>query len=137
MKRFQMQYLARSAGQSETLLIQRLSAHHKVESQISLRNLPLKVATPLIQDWIRRTDPDFKSLNQVQEYPIQIEEDLGVRLSLLASTINCLRRLDRIRGVIRTLENMTWEEIFYWYSKCRGGSRHKGLKAFRILFDHV
>jgi len=137
MKRFQLQYRARSTGQSETLLIQRLSDQDKIESQISLRNLPLKAATPLIQDWIRKTHSDFKFLSQAQAHPIQIEEDLGVRLSLLAATINCLRRLDRIRGVVCTLENMTWEEIFYWYSKCRGGSRHKGLKAFRILFDHV
>lgn len=137
MSHFLLQYLPRNTNHSETLLIQKFSAQNKLESQITLRHLPLKAAAPLIQDWIRKSNPDFKQLIQVQAKPLQIDEDLGVRISLLAATINCLRRLDRIRGVIRTLDNMTWEEVFYWYSKCRGDSRHKGLKAFRILFDHV
>ncbi|MBC7473282.1 MAG: hypothetical protein H7263_03245 [Candidatus Sericytochromatia bacterium] len=66
---------------------------------------------------------------------MEINENLGVKITLLCLATNCLKRLERIRGLIRTLENMTWEEMYYWYSKCRGKTKNKGLKAFRILLD--
>jgi hypothetical protein len=68
---------------------------------------------------------------------MEINDNLGVKITLLCLSINCLRKLERIRGLIRTFETMTWEEMYYWYSKCRGKNKNKGLKAFRILFDNM
>ena len=102
-----------------------------------LKGMPLKASLELIENWVNKDIRGFKDFKHSYKEPIEVSEHVGVKLTLLCLVTNCLKRLERIRGIVRTLENMTWEEIYYWYSKCRGKTKNKGLKAFRILFDNV
>lgn len=102
-----------------------------------LKGMPLKASLELIENWVNKDIRGFKDFKHSYKEPIEVSEHVGVKLTLLCLVTNCLKRLERIRGIVRTLENMTWEEMFYWYSKCRGKTKNKGLKAFRILFDNV
>lgn len=102
--------------------------------RLQLSGIAAKVATNLVSVWIKEDKVEFHRLRDI-EPPLLVDEFTGVRISLLCMLTNCLQRIERIEGLNAALRNMTWEEIYYWYSKCQGESRHKGLKAFRILFD--
>lgn len=106
-------------------------------SSTHLKGMPLKASQELIESWINKEIKGFKDFKKSYKEALELNEHLGVKITLLCLATNCLKKLERIKGLIRTLENMTWEEMFYWYSKCRGKSKNKGLKAFRILFDNV
>lgn len=121
----------------ELITIALISDNNKLVSSTYLKGMSLKASLELIENWINKDIRGFKDFKHSYKEPIEVSENLGVKITLLCLVTNCLRKLDRIRGIVRTLENMTWEEIFYWYSKCRGKSKNKGLKAFRILFDNV
>jgi hypothetical protein len=102
--------------------------------QKRLNGISLKAAQPLLEKWLAETHEGLSSFRDI-EVPLDVDEYTGVRISLLSMATNCLRRLDRINGLHDALEEMTWEETYYWFSKCQGKTRHKGLRAFRILFD--
>ncbi len=109
----------------------------KLIASTYLKGMPLKASLELIEGWINKDIRGFRNFKNSYKEPLEVNENLGVKITLLCLATNCLKRLERIRGLIRTLENMTWEEMYYWYSKCRGKTKNKGLKAFRILFDNV
>lgn len=109
----------------------------KLISSTYLRGMPLKASQELVESWVNKEVKGFKDFKKSYTEPMEVNEHLGVKITILCLAINCLKRLERIKGLIRTLENMTWEEMYYWYSKCRGKTKNKGLKAFRILFDNV
>jgi hypothetical protein len=121
----------------DLMTISLIKNDNEIISHTYLKGLPLKASIELLESWISKDIRGFKSFENSYKESIEVSENLGVKITLLCLVTNCLRKLDRIRGIVRTLENMTWEEIFYWYSKCRGKSKNKGLKAFRILFDNV
>lgn len=121
----------------DLMTISLIKNDNEIISHTYLKGLPLKASIELLESWISKDIRGFKSFENSYKKSIEVSENLGVKITLLCLVTNCLRKLDRIRGIVRTLENMTWEEIFYWYSKCRGKSKNKGLKAFRILFDNV
>lgn len=132
-----MKYIIKLENNPALLTITLLNDKDKIISFAYLKGMSLKASQDLIESWISKEIKGFKDFQKSYKEPIEVDEHLGVKITLLCLVTNCLKKLDRIRGLIRTLENMTWEEMFYWYSKCRGKSKNKGLKAFRILFDNV
>lgn len=132
-----MKYIIKLESNPALLTITLLNDKDKIISFAYLKGMSLKASQDLIESWISKDIRGFKDFSKSYKEPLEVNEHLGVKITLLCLVTNCLKKLDRIKGLIRTLENMTWEEMFYWYSKCRGKSKNKGLKAFRILFDNV
>jgi len=135
-----------------SLTIECFSDKDKFIKKALLKGVPLKASIDLIESWINKNtillNPhlskeeieeketgNFTSFKKSYTAPFMINEEPGTKIFLLCLSINCLKKLDRIKGLIKSFEEMTWEEVFYWYSKCSGKNKNKGLKAFRILFD--
>nr|MDO8084643.1 hypothetical protein [Candidatus Sigynarchaeum springense]MDO8116117.1 hypothetical protein [Candidatus Sigynarchaeota archaeon] len=64
-----------------------------------------------------------------------IDEEDGVRLSILFKSISRLQKMARIDSILANVRTMNREEAYYWYSKIFPYKKNKkGLKSFRDLF---
>lgn len=81
----------------------------------------------------RTTGADLSTLSP--SAPIELAEPAGVRLGLILMATGPLKRLDRVYEVSAGINAMSTEETYYWYSKCSGQSRRRGLAALRTLLS--
>jgi len=66
---------------------------------------------------------------------IVINEEDGVRLSILFKSISRLQKMTRIDSILANVRTMNREEAYYWYSKIFPYRKNKkGMKSFRVLF---
>lgn len=78
--------------------------------------------------------------NRIQQSPSNngdmiINEEDGVRLSVLFRSICRLQKMPRIDSILANVRTMNREEAYYWYSKIFPYRKNsKGMKAFRDLF---
>jgi hypothetical protein len=64
-----------------------------------------------------------------------LDERQGIRLALAFKGISPLRRQDRMRAILRRLEEMSESECYYWNAKIRSPSNQNGAKALRTLLS--
>ena len=78
--------------------------------------------------------------NKFQPQPSNIDEIIineedGVRLSILFKSISRLQKMERIDSILANVRTMNREEAYYWYSKIFQHRKNtKGMRAFRDLF---
>lgn len=74
------------------------------------------------------------SIARENEADFNIEEDSGIRLTLLLKSISNLSKGKKITHLLNNIRAMSIEEVYYWYAKISNPlSNGRGLKAFRIL----
>lgn len=84
-----------------------------------------------------------KSLREINTKPeivtgtgsstVLLNEETGIRLSLGFIGVKPLRRVDRMRSLSRGVAQMSVEECYYWYAKCRSPEYQNGEQAMRTL----
>ncbi len=73
-------------------------------------------------------------LGNSNDLELFIEEESGVRLSLLFESIRSISTMTSIDKILNYIRTISKEEAYYWFSKCFFRKFQKsGLKAFKIL----
>ena len=68
------------------------------------------------------------------ETPFYLDESSGLRLALILMAVKPLSRQDRIEAIGRSIQAMSDEEAYYWFSKCSAGAgAGRALHALRVL----
>lgn len=93
----------------------------------------LRSILPLMDDTLRESSIDPTTITGTGGSEVLISEGIGVRLSLAFIGIKPLQRVDRMRAFSRGISNMSLEECYYWYAKCRSPNSPNGAKALRTL----
>lgn len=69
---------------------------------------------------------------------VSLPEAAGVRLSIAFRAMKPMRRRDRLREVVKGIDQMSLGECYYWHAKARSPSSPSGTKALRVLLaDHI
>jgi len=76
-------------------------------------------------------EPDAAAITGSGSGGVFVGEATGVRAALGFRAVKPLRRVDRMRSVARGVAQLSVEECYYWYAKCREGSN--GERALRTL----
>jgi hypothetical protein len=99
--------------------------------------LALLSAWDLVLDALRMNQYKPIMIQHVSSKRFELNEESGVRLSLLFKVIAPLSNLDHIRA----LQQATWaisnEEAYYWFAKCCGPNGRQGVRAFRLLYGPI
>jgi hypothetical protein len=90
---------------------------------------------PAAKGYQRTLDGNKMLLDTNNENDIVINEEDGVRLSILFKSISRLQKMARIDCILANVRTMNREEAYYWYSKIFQHRKNtKGMRAFRDLF---
>lgn len=73
------------------------------------------------------------SLSLTRTAPIQLTEDAGVRLALVALATAPLSKPSRVEEIRQGVDAMTSEEALYWYANCTGANARRALRALRVM----
>lgn len=104
----------------------------------TLRGSRLQTILPLIRETLEEYGLDHDPVTTTVGGEVYTPEGAGVKLALGFIGVKDLRRIDRMRAVIRGVSQMSTEECYYWYAKCRSPSSPNGVKALRtLLSDHI
>lgn len=103
----------------------------------SIDGLALSSAQDIVFEVLRSNHYKPTVLQYSKKRCLGLNEESGVRLSLLFKTIAPLSNLDHIRTLQQAIEAMSDEEVYYWFSKCYGPNGRRGLRALRMLFGGV
>ena len=97
----------------------------------SLRAVADVVLEALRQNGYKPTD-----LSATRREPFHLDEQTGVRLGLVFLAVKRISKANRIEAISQGVRQMTAEELYYWYSKCTGGSAaERAQKALRVLLS--
>jgi hypothetical protein len=95
---------------------------------------PLESVLDQVLEALRKSGFRASDLRPGRKCPLDLPEEVGVRLGLLFLAIKPLRRLDRIITISQTVRHMEAEEAYYWFSKCsRPDLSRRACRAMRIL----
>lgn len=95
---------------------------------------PLESVLDQVLEALRKSGFRASDLRPGRKSPLDLPEEVGVRLGLLFLAIKPLRRLDRITTISQTVRRMEAEEAYYWFSKCsRPDLSRRACRAMRIL----
>lgn len=72
-------------------------------------------------------------LSPTRRAPIDLAEDAGIRLALIALAVKPVSKPGRVDEIRYGVEAMTSEEALYWFANCTGPRSGQALKALRIL----
>lgn len=103
----------------------------------SIDGLALSSAQDIVLDVLRLNHYKPTVLQHNKKTYLGLNEESGVRLSLLFRAIAPLSKLDHIRTLQQAIEAMSDEEAYYWFSKCYGPNGNRGVRALRMLFGGV
>jgi len=68
------------------------------------------------------------------ETPFYLDESSGLRLALILMAVKPLHRQDRIEAIGHSIQAMSDEEAYYWFSKCSAGDdASRAQRALRVL----
>jgi hypothetical protein len=95
--------------------------------------LALSSAWDMILEVLRSNHHPPAALQHDKKKRLGLNEESGVRLSLLFQVIAPLSDLDHIRVLQQAIWAMSDEEVYYWFSKCYGPNGWRGVHALRIL----
>lgn len=105
----------------------------KTERLETLWGLPFHFARQAIIDTLKHNGYAPSNLNPKRKEPFSLDEDTGIRLSLLFWAIKPLRKISRIEAIIDGISRMSNEEACYWFAKCTGDYSVQARQALRIL----
>lgn len=72
-------------------------------------------------------------LSPTRRAPIDLTEDAGIRLALIALAVKPVSKPGRVEEIRYGVEAMTSEEALYWFASSTGPRSNQALKALRIL----
>lgn len=72
-------------------------------------------------------------LSPTRKAPIELTEDAGVRLALIALAAAPVRKASRVEAIRHGVDAMTGEEALYWYALVTGPNASRALQALRLL----
>lgn len=101
---------------------------------VSVWGSPLHAITDQLLDILKHNGYRATDLSRTRKAPFVLNEESGVRLGLLMTTVKPLRKLARVEAISGGLRSMGAEEAYYWFSKCTSGdSARRAQRALRIL----
>lgn len=103
----------------------------------SIDGLALLSAQDIVLDVLRSNHYKPAAIQHNKKKRIGLSEESGVRLSLLFKAIAPLSNLDHIHTLQQAIWAMSDEETYYWFAKCYGPNRRRGVHALRILCGGV
>lgn len=72
-------------------------------------------------------------LSPTRKAPIELTEDAGVRLALVALAAAPIRKASRVEAIRHGIDSMTGEEALYWYALVTGPNASRALQSLRLL----
>lgn len=82
---------------------------------------------------VARSGHQRSVLSPTRRSLIELTEDAGIRLALIALATAPLSKPSRVEAVVAGIDSMTDEEALYWYAYCTGDDGPRALRALRIL----
>lgn len=89
----------------------------------------------LVEHILKKSINIYKGKQLSNSNRFRIEEEDGVRVGLIFSAIQILQKMEKCERIISTIQRMSREEAYYWYSKVRDKELHKGSRALRVLLE--
>lgn len=93
----------------------------------------LRSILQLLDEALRETGINPEKITSTGQETVMLNEATGIRLSLGFIGLKPLRRVDYMRTVARGIAQMSLEECYYWFAKCRSPNAPNGEKALRTL----
>ena len=116
----------------QPFLYHQTSASSRVK--VELGGDPLKGIADHIIDTLRQNGYKPTDLGASRREPFLLNEETGVRLGLIFLAVRRISKSNRIESISHGIRSMTSEELYYWYSKCTGGTAaERAQQALRIL----
>jgi hypothetical protein len=84
---------------------------------------------------VKRSGHRPSVLTFTRQAPIRLTEPDGVRLSLILLATQPIAKHERVRALVASINAMSTEETYYWYSKCIGVDANRARKALRTLLS--
>jgi hypothetical protein len=103
----------------------------------SIDGLALSSAWDIILEVLHTNHHKPSAIQHDKKKRLGLNEESGVRLSLLFLTLVSLPTLDYMRTLQQSIWSMSNEEAYYWFSKCTGSNGRRGVRALRILCGGV
>lgn len=101
---------------------------------VTLSGDTLRAVSDHVLDALREARYKATDLSPQRRAPFRLPEAVGVRLGLVFLTVKPLTKLDRIEAISHGIRQMSWEELYYWYSKCTAtDTAERAQKALRVL----
>lgn len=110
-------------------------ANPSAHAQERIWGPPLEGSLDLVFRSIKRAGYGPSDLGPARRAPFRLKEEDGVRLGLLFRALKPLGKAARIDAVVRGIDGMEPEELYYWYSKTSNGATERARRALRILLS--
>ena len=98
-----------------------------------LKGYALNEVLETVRFWMRSLGHPPSALRPRTPTRLELDEETGVKLSLLFAAVTPLKNTERIDKICHGIQRMPREEALYWYGKASNGIREQALKALRIL----
>jgi hypothetical protein len=99
--------------------------------------LPFEAARPAITRALRECGHSLTVLGKERDNVLGLAELPGVRLSVTLLAVKPLRKVERITTIVAAVDEMSREEVLYWYAKCQAsgpdGLARRARHALRVL----
>jgi hypothetical protein len=110
---------------------------HGARELVRLWGLPLHMAFSAVTELARQSGNPPSALRPGMQRPVQLDEDQGVRVSLIFLGVKPLRKPERMQSVIDGIHRMSREEASYWFARTltseSESARRRALRALRIM----
>jgi hypothetical protein len=103
----------------------------------SIEGLALSSAWDIILEVLHTNHHKPTAIQHDKKKRLELNEESGIRLSLLFLALVSLSNLDHMRTLQQSIWSMSNEEAYYWFSKCSGTNGRRGVRALRILCGGV
>lgn len=107
---------------------------NQMERVVELGGVPLRAVADQVLEALRENGYKVTDLSTNRREPFSLQEETGVRLSLLFLAVKRVSKVSRIEVISAGIRDMTSEELYYWFSKCTSRAKAKrSQKALRTL----
>ena len=108
----------------------------KTRVSVELGGDSLRAVADVVLEALRQNGYKPTDLSATRREPFHLDEQTGVRLGLVFLAVKRISKANRIEAISQGVRQMTAEELYYWYSKCTGGSAaERAQKALRVLLS--
>ncbi len=109
----------------------------QMQRVVDLHGAALHAIADRVLEALRQNGYKATDLSPNRREPFSLQEESGVRLALLFMAVKPVSKVNRIEMISAGIQNMTSEELYYWYSKCSHRSAgEQAQKALRILLSN-
>ncbi len=106
----------------------------QMERVVELGGVALRAVADQVLEALRENGYKSTDLTPNRREPFSLQEETGVRLGLLFLAVKPVSKVSRIEMISTGIQDMTSEELYYWYSKCTSRAKaERAQKALRIL----